>query len=198
MRFLLGWILAVVTGVAAPAAAGPRYTIASGDVLRIEVLQDSSLDRNVLVLPDGTIDFPYIGSIRAAGQTPDALRGRLAAALAPSFATTPSVSVAVRSLGKRDGGGPARITVYAMGEIGRSGALDVKPGTTLLQLLALAGGFTEFAARRRVELHRIDPASGVQRTRRFDLLAAGGSAGAMRLEPGDVIVVPQLRLFELD
>ena len=72
------------------------------------------------------------------------------------------------------------------------------PGTTLLQALATSGGFTSYAARGRLELLRLDRASGRQMVYHYDYraLTAGPSSEAVVLREGDVIVVPQRKLFE--
>jgi polysaccharide biosynthesis/export protein len=184
------------------AHAQSHYSIRAGDVLQIEVLEDSSLTRSALVLPDGTINFPYVGTLRVAGHTVDQVRKALTTGIAPNFAATPTVYVSIGSLGTRVNTNTAAtggklMTVYAMGEVAKTGPLEVPAGTTLLQMLAQSGGFTKFAATKRVELHRIDPQTGAETVTKFDMRNGAGSAGATRLQPGDVIVVPQRRLFEL-
>ncbi len=88
--------------------------------------------------------------------------------------------------------------VYVLGAANTPGKVDVKPGATLLQALAQAGGLSPFAAKKRVQLRRVDK-SGAEQVYKFDLDAiergaAGG--GATRLMSGDVIVIPQRKLFE--
>ena len=83
---------------AATAVAQSGYQIRTGDQLSIEVLEDPSLNRTVLVLPDGSVSFPLVGGIRAGGKSTDQFRADLTAALAPNFATSPSVFVSVAAL----------------------------------------------------------------------------------------------------
>lgn len=87
-------------------------------------------------------------------------------------------------------------TIYLMGELNGPGTIQVDEGITLLQAIAQAGGFTRFAATKRVELHRVDPTSGVPQVYHFDHKRARASLSATRLADGDVIVVPERRLFE--
>ena len=141
------------------------YQIQPGDTLQIEVLEDPALNRNTLVLPDGTISFPMAGTVSTRGRSVEQLRQRLADALAPSFAAPPNVYVSVATLSppvtKRDSSGISRkMDVYALGEIGNPGRMEVKRGTTLLQFIAEAGGLTRFAADKRIELHRTDSRTG--------------------------------------
>ncbi len=196
MKRLLIWLifgLIAATGV----QAQTRYDIRAGDTLQIEVLEDSSLNRNALVLPDGTFSFPYLGAVHAAGKTVDQVRRILVDGLAPNFAAPPNVYISIGSLAPPPPANAHKMTVYAMGEVAKTGPAEVDPGTTLLQLLAQSGGFTKFAATKRVELHRVNPATGAEQVFKFNLRNGAGTAGATKLQPGDVIVVPQRRLFEL-
>ena len=83
-----------------------------------------------------------------------------------------------------------------MGEVAKPGGMDVLPGTTLLQALAEAGGFTKFGASKRIELRRTDPSSHTERVYLFNYRGSGGISGSTVLQAGDVIVVPERRLFE--
>ena len=78
MRTVLGSLITlVVTMVVATGAWAQSYQIQPGDALRVEVLEDPTLNRTVLVLPDGSITFPLAGSVRAAGQSTDGLSSSL-------------------------------------------------------------------------------------------------------------------------
>ncbi len=140
------------------------YLIRAGDVLRIEILEDPGLNRSVLVSPDGRITMPLAGGLRASGKTVEAVQSELAARLAPNFATTPNVYVSIERIAERvaSGGGggapkaPATIDIYVLGEGAKSGKFSVAPGTTVLQLFAEMGGFSKFAATKRIQLRRTD------------------------------------------
>lgn len=194
-------ICGAVLLAATHALAQSGYRINAGDKLTIEVLEDPSLNRQVLVLPDGSISFPMIGGIRAGRKSPDQFQRDLANALAPNFASSPTVFVSVTALAQRAPSSANRslISVYAIGEVKNSGLLQVEKGTTLLQSLAQIGGFTRFAATKRIQLRRIDPQTGGYVSFRFNYRAVEGGAtipGRTVLTDGDVIVVPQRRLFE--
>lgn len=198
---LLGIVALLFCAAAATAQSG--YQIRTGDQLNIEVLEDPSLNRQVLVLPDGSVSFPLVGSISAQGKSTDAFRQELAAALAPNFATSPSVFVSVAALAQRQPtAGPSAastINVFVMGEVANPGVIVVERGTTLLQMLAQTGGFTRFAATKRIQLRRVDPQSGATIPYQFNYRAIEKGArqsGRIVLADGDVIVVPQRRLFE--
>ena len=177
------------------------YRVRSGDVLQIEVLEDATLNRTAIVLPDGQISLPLAGSVRAAGRSLAEVQADLASRLAPNFASAPTVYVTLSALAERVPSAPAtpRLTdIYVLGAATTPGKVEVKPGATLLQALAQAGGVTPFAAKKRIQLRRVDK-SGVEKVYKFDLDAiergeVGG--GATRLMSGDVIVIPQRKLFE--
>ncbi len=194
--------IALIALVAASAASAQTdFRIGPGDTVRIEVLEDPSLNRDVLVLPDGSLSFPLAGALRAGGQTTTQLEAALAGALAPNFATSPTVSVSVAGVAPRDGTGTARtIDVYIMGQVNNGGGLlEVDRGTTVLQALALSGGFTRFAATKRIQLRRTDPQSGQQTVYNIDYRAieqGASNIGSSVLADGDVIIVPERRLFE--
>lgn len=187
--------------ILAVASFAQDYKVRSGDVLQIEVLEDATLNRTAIVLPDGQISLPLVGSVRAAGRSLAEVQADLASRLAPNFAAAPTVFVTLNALAERVTGpaaAPRTVDIYVLGAANTPGKVDVKPGATLLQALAQAGGVSPFAAKKRIQLRRVDK-SGVEKVYKFDLDAiergeAGG--GATRLVAGDVIVIPQRRLFE--
>ncbi|TMV86886.1 polysaccharide export protein [Thioclava sp. BHET1] len=174
------------------------YRLRPGDRLQIQVLQDHGLDRSVLVLPDGSITFPFIGPVAAAGRSLGDLQATLVRKLTPNFAMPPDVTISVTALAPAATARRAVITVYIMGEVTRPGAIEIAPGTTLLQFLAAAGGLTQFAAPRRIEVHRLDPRMPAEQLMRIDLARGVAAAARLRLQPGDVVIVPERRLFEFE
>jgi len=198
-------LAAVFTLTTSPVAAQDAgYVLRPGDVLQVEVIEDPSLNRSTLVLPNGSITFPQAGTLRAGGRTPDQIRAALTQALAPSFAAPPTVYVSVASVGAAaaPAGAVAKrtIDVYVMGEVGAPGLKKVPLDTNLLQFLAQAGALSKFAADNRIELHRKDAKTGADNMWLFSMKQIGGSgnriSGMTGLAEGDVVVVPQRRLFE--
>lgn len=200
-------VLLALTGLFASDARAQGYGLRAGDVLQVEVLEDPSLNRTVLVAPDGRISFPQAGSLRAGGRTIEAVQSDLITRLTPSFAAPPNVFVSLQSLAEREPPRPVVqappaedpvISVYVVGEAATPGKLDVEPGTNVLQMFAIMGGFTKFAATKRIQLRRVD-ANGTQTIYglNFPAIEAGTAPGGLTtLLDGDVIVVPQRRLFE--
>ncbi|MFC4669375.1 polysaccharide biosynthesis/export family protein [Seohaeicola nanhaiensis] len=197
MKFF-GALVLVLAGSQA-AVAQDSYRIKPGDVLRIEVLEDAAMNRDSLVLPDGRVTVPLAGTLPVGGRTVDQVRADVASKLSSNFANEPTVTVSLLQLGTPTAkGGTSRLPIYFLGEVNAPGMVEVKRGTTLLQALALAGGFNRFAAVKRVQLRRTDR-SGKQSVYSFnyqDVLAGKNSIGATVLTSGDVIVVPARRLFE--
>lgn len=209
-RIILGLILAVL--IVPAAFAQGNYRVQPGDVLQMEVLEDPSLNRSLLVLPDGMVSLPLVGSIKATGQSIEGLRTAISSALAPNFASAPTVFLSVGQLNPvtsavntataniiaADVTTGNRISVYALGEVTNQGQLLVKRGTTLLQFLASSGGLTRFAATKRVQLRRTDKKTGMETVYKYNFKAvqAGASAPTLVLREGDVIVVPERKLFE--
>lgn len=209
-RTLLGLLLAVLIAPAALAQSG--YRIQTGDVLQMEVLEDPSLNRSLLVLPDGNVSLPLVGTVRASGKSIDSLRSTISSALAPNFASAPTVFLtvgqlnpvtqAVNNAAAQAAAANVRpygtVGVYAVGEVNTPGRLDVETGTTLLQFLAETGGLTRFAATKRIQLRRADKKTGTETVYKFNYKAVqnGATAPVIVLREGDVIVVPERRLFE--
>ena len=197
-RVLLSALMLVIFGTIASAQGS--YRIEPGDVLQIDVLEDPSLNRNALVLPDGKINFPLVGSISAAGRSVASVQSALSAGLAPNFATAPTVFVTINSLAAGVAAfAPSTIDVYVLGEVNNPGKVPVKHGTSMLQFLAESGGFTKFAATKRLQLRRTDRKTGKQVAYGFNYKAiesGAARASSIILREGDVIVVPERRLFE--
>jgi polysaccharide biosynthesis/export protein len=193
-RILLTLLFAVLTAPLALAQSS-GYLIQPGDMLAITVLEDETLNRETLVLPDGSISVPLAGSVQAAGNSVETVERTIADRLASNFAVRPSVFVSVVTVSEEG----LTFPIYVVGEVLEPGVFEVESGTTLLQALALGGGPDRFAATKRIQLRRIDPASGQEKLYIFNYRAVerGGTIqGMISLRPGDVIVVPERRLFE--
>ena len=198
MKKFLVLIFSIFAATTAVAQSG--YQIQPGDTLQVEVIEDPSLNRSVLVLPDGTISFPFAGSVRASGQTAGQVGQVLTSGIASQFATEPNVFVTVSTLNPTPVvSGGSTIGVYMLGEILTPGEKNMRSGVTLIQALAESGGFTKFAAQKRIILRRSDRRTGKQSVHRINYraIADGAAIGNdIRLKDGDVIIVPERRLFE--
>ena len=188
------FLVALVSMFAATMAmAQSGYQIQAGDTLQIEVIEDPSLNRSVLVLPDGTISFPFAGAVRASGRTPGQVGQAITSGIASNFASEPNVFVTVATLTETPTGtGGGSIHVYMMGEIATPGKKHMHHGTTLLQALSETGGFTKFAATKRIILRRGGKVTKIN----YKAMANGSGGRDVVLREGDVIIVPERRLFE--
>ncbi|MBU2958953.1 polysaccharide biosynthesis/export family protein [Paracoccus sp. 1_MG-2023] len=198
MRMLMGLALCLPILWSATAHA-QEYRVRSGDRLTIEVLEDESLNRTIPVLPGGSINFPYAGSLQVAGQSPTAIGNRISQSLSGVLASPPTVFVSVAPLEPvptLEQPEEMLINIYVMGEASSPGAKNVPPGTTFLQALSQAGGLTPFAATKRIQLRRPSMPGRVA-TINYDAIMRGA---AMSQDPilaeGDVIIIPERRLFE--
>jgi polysaccharide export outer membrane protein len=195
MRRIVLTFLVMLLAVPAALAQSASYRIQPGDTLQITVLEDETLNRTLLVTPDGQISVPLAGTVRVAGQTVETVEETIADRLSENFAVRPNVFVALTAVDEAAGEFP----VYVLGQVNSPGERLVEPGTTLLQALALAGGPARFAATRRIQLRRRDPATGQEKLYLFNYNAVerGGTITSMiALREGDVIIVPERRLFE--
>jgi polysaccharide export outer membrane protein len=192
-NILLGALVALLMAPLAHAQSA-GYRIQPGDQLAITVLEDDTLNRTTLVLPDGRISVPLAGSIQAAGRSVESVESTIADRLASNFAVRPSVFVSVTAVTEE----VETFPIFVVGQVGEPGVREVEPGTTLLQAIALAGGLDRFAATKRIQLRRAD-VNGQERLYIFNYNAVerGGAIQSMiSLREGDVIVVPERRLFE--
>ena len=200
LRFIASLTLALTATLT---QAQEQFQVQPGDTLVIEVLEDASLNRSITVLPDGQFNFPFAGSLRAAGKTVSQVQATITAAIAGNFASTPTVFVTaqpkerpVRSISDVKA---ATIDVYFLGEVAAPGLREVAVGTTFLQAMAQSGGLTRFAATKRIQLRRNDSRTGQQTVQSFNYkeLANGAALSQdTRLRDGDIILVPERRLFE--
>ncbi len=173
---------AVSTHLSTPAAiVDAPFRVGSGDLLNISVWQERELSPTVTVRPDGKISMPLIGEIAVTGLTPvdveNLLRERLAA-----IVINPKVTVTVVEIHSR--------MVYITGEVSRPGAYPLNSPLNVLQLIAQAGGLTEFASRKKI---RVVQANSTDSSITFDynrILRSGDPSRNLPLSPGDTVVVP--------
>jgi polysaccharide export outer membrane protein len=164
-----------------PPAATVDYRLASGDKLRIEVYKDTQLSQSLQVRPDGKITLPLVGDIAAAGRTSMELRDAIAGAL-EEFIAKPVVTVIVTETTPQ--------IVYVTGEVNKPGALPISGQMSIIQAIAMAGGFTDFANKKDVRIQRKGPA-GMQ-TLKFnykDAIDDESRSEPLQLLPGDTVIV---------
>ena len=162
------------------AANATDYKLVVGDKLRVEVYRDPQMSQSLQIRPDGKITLPLVGDVAAAGKTPAALRDTLATSL-KEFITNPVVTVIVVEAQPQ--------TVSVIGEVNAPGTHPIKADTTVIEALALAGGFKDFANTKNIIIQRTTTTG--MKALKFNYKDAIRSEGKpMCVEPGDVIIVP--------
>ncbi len=175
---LLGW--SAPAGAEEVVVERPPYRIGVEDVLDIQVWKNPDLSRRVWVRPDGRITLPLVGEVFAEGLTVRELTGVLRERL-KEYLTDPVVTVSLEEINS--------YTVYLLGRVNKPGAMKLRSPRTFLQVLAMAGGFQEFADTDSVVLVRWE--NGQEKRIPVDAKAIlKRGEGDFVLRPGDVIVVP--------
>jgi polysaccharide export outer membrane protein len=204
----VSWALALAGGVAAGAAAvaassgqapaaAPKqaaqmpagvqppadYLIGPDDVLAVGFWRDKELSvEQVVVRPDGRITLPLINDVVAAGLTPDQLRARVEEA-ASRFIADPTPTVVVKEIKSR--------RVFVTGQVAKPGPYPLTSDTTVLQLLSLAGGFSEFAKPNNIVIMRQQGGQTTTLPFRYkDVIKGKKLEQNVLLRPGDTVVVP--------
>lgn len=169
-------------GSTPPPVIDADYKIGAQDVVRIDVWKEPDISRIIPVRPDGKISLPLLNDVQASGLTAMQLAGAIRDGLT-KYLTNPQVTVTVTEINSR--------RVYVTGEVMRTGAMPLLPNMTVLQALASAGGFTQFAKLKDIYILRME--NGQQVKYGFDYKEALKGKHPERnilLKPGDLIVVP--------
>ncbi|MGK4005479.1 polysaccharide biosynthesis/export family protein [Sorangium sp. So ce1036] len=163
--------------------ATSAYAVGPGDVLEVRAWKNEALSQRVTVRPDGFITVPLVGDVMAGGRTGTAIAEEIANQAAKFYHEKPVVSVEVAELHS--------YRVYVMGEVSRPGEFTPRAQITVLQALALAGGFTRFADPDAVVIVRRD-AHGERRIPfAFEEVVEKGNLRAnLPLQTNDTVVVP--------
>ncbi|ADO71446.1 polysaccharide biosynthesis/export family protein [Stigmatella aurantiaca] len=156
------------------------YRIGREDVLDIAVWRDGDLSRTLPVRPDGYISMPMTGDVLAAGKTPTELGEEIKERLKP-YVQEPRVTVILREVNSS--------RVFVTGEVAHPGAYPLRGRVSLIQAIALAGGFTDFANSNGIVVIRNDGPEGQIPVRYSDLVSPKDTQ-ELFLRPGDTIVVP--------
>ena len=156
------------------------YKIGPEDVLDISVWKNDELSRTVPVRPDGKVSLPLVNDIQAAGLTPSRLREELTRRLS-EYVPSPEVAVIVREVHS------AKVSV--VGQVRNPGRYEVRSPATVLELIALAQGFTDFAARDRIVVLRQN-GTPQRITFNYRKITDGTEQDNFLVQAGDIIVVP--------
>jgi polysaccharide export outer membrane protein len=157
------------------------YKIGPEDVLDISVWKNQELSRTVPVRPDGKVSLPLVNDIQAAGLTPGRLRQELTRRLS-EYVPSPEVAVIVREVHS------AKVSV--VGAVRSPGRYEVRSPATVLELIALAQGFTDFASRDRIVVLRQQNGTPSRITFNYRKITDGTDQDNFLVQAGDIIVVP--------
>jgi polysaccharide export outer membrane protein len=158
------------------------YVIGPDDVLSIMFWQDKDLSAEVVVLPDGNINLPLLNVMKAAGLTPDQLRRRVVEE-ARSFVEDPDATVAVKQVNSRK--------VFITGEVQKPGVYPLTGPTTVVQLIATAGGLTSYAKLTDILVMRTENGQPVPyRVNYKQILELKNLGQNLELKPRDTVIVP--------
>lgn len=159
------------------------YVIGNDDKLAISVWKEPDLTKSIPVRSDGKISLPLVGEIEAAGRTPLQLESDISSRL-KNYITVPEVTVIVEQINSKK--------YNILGQIGRPGAYPLTLSTTIMDAIAAAGGFKDFAKSKGVYILRLNP-DGTQTRLNFnykDFIKGKNLSQNVKIEPQDTIIVP--------
>jgi polysaccharide biosynthesis/export protein len=160
-----------------------KFIIGNDDVLAISVWNEPNMTKSVPVRSDGKISLPLVGEIQAAGRTPMQLELDITEKL-KNFITAPQVNVIVQQVNSRK--------FNVLGEVGRPGSYALTTSTTVMDAIALAGGFRDFAKKSNVYVLR-KSRDGSESKLKFnykEFIKGKNFDQNVKLEPNDTVIVP--------
>ena len=164
------------------AADSGSYVIGPEDVLYIYVWKEDNLSRTVPVRMDGMISIPLVDDVKAAGLTPLQLKELLLAKLR-EYVDTPDVTVIVTEANS--------YKIYVQGEVRTPGVIRLRTETSLLQAIVLAGGFTDWADRKKITILRKEGGKDTRIRANYNKIIDGDAGHPdIILKSGDIIIVP--------
>ncbi|MGD1024017.1 MAG: polysaccharide biosynthesis/export family protein [Candidatus Sulfotelmatobacter sp.] len=176
------------TSPSTDAATAPRphddsFVIGNDDVLAINVWKEPDISRSIPVRSDGKISLPLVGEVQATGQTPLKLEQEIAAKL-KNYISEPEVTVIVQQINSQK--------FNILGQVTRPGSYVITNSATVLDAIAVAGGFRDFAKQKSIYILRQN-ADGTQTRIPFnykDVVKGQNPGQNIKLQPRDTIVVP--------
>jgi polysaccharide biosynthesis/export protein len=159
-----------------------EYSVGESDVIRVNVWKEPEVSQTVVVRTDGSISMPLINEVKVAGMTPLTIQQVIADKL-KAYLTNPQVTVTVMEIHSKH--------AFITGEVARPGGYPLNTETTVLQLIAQAGGFTPFAKKGDIVVLR--STNGKQQRMKFkykEVISGKKTDQNISLRPGDTVVVP--------
>lgn len=160
----------------------PGYLIGTDDVLSIVFWKDKDMSADAQVRPDGKIALPLINEITAAGLTPEQLREKLTEE-SKKYMEDANITVVVRQINSRK--------VFITGEVNKPGPYPLTASTSVMQLIAMAGGLREYANSRKIVIMRTEKGRPTSLSFNYrDVTSGKNLQQNVELKPGDTVVVP--------
>jgi polysaccharide biosynthesis/export protein len=163
-------------------AAFDNYTIKTGDILNILILPSEELSREVIVQKDGNINLALVGDIKAAGATIKELTEKIRLELG-RFVNNPQVSVTLKEFGTKK--------IYIMGQARAPGVYEYKDGMKLLELMSIAGGYTNDAELANIKVFRGKEKKDIIEVNMNDVIDRGQLEKNLDLMADDIVYIPQ-------
>jgi polysaccharide biosynthesis/export protein len=159
------------------------YVIGNDDQLTINVWKEPDVSRSLPVRSDGRISLPLVGEVQATGRTPLQLEKEIASKL-KSYITDPEVTVMVQQINSSK--------YNILGQVSKPGSYPLTQSMTVLDAIAAAGGFRDFAKQKDIYILRQNSSGGKSRIpfNYKDVVKGKNSAQNINLEPRDTVVVP--------
>lgn len=159
------------------------FVIGSDDVLSVNVWKEAEISRTVTVRSDGKITLPLVGELQASAKTPKQLEDEISSKLS-GYISDPAVTVIVQEIRSQ------RFNI--LGKVAHPGSYVLNNTTTVLDAIALGGGYRDFAKQKSIYILRRNPdGSQTRLTCNYKEVIKGRHPEQnIKLEPGDTVVVP--------
>jgi len=171
----------IPAGSQLPATSSSQMVLGPSDVIHISVWKNSDLSQTVTVGPDGFISLPLVGNVQVAGFTSNQL-GKAIASRLTTYVVNPEVTVSIVEIRSRQ--------VYILGQVSKPGSFPLIAPTHVLQLIAEAGGLTNYAKRKSIVVLRAEPEGTKKIAFDYNSVVRGDSKQDIMLQTGDTVFVP--------
>ncbi|MEO8342707.1 MAG: polysaccharide biosynthesis/export family protein [Gallionella sp.] len=176
------WLVSVNPELTLAADNPGTYLLRQGDTVMVSVWREEALQKEVIVLPDGSITFPLVGRIEVAGLSTAEVERRITAKL-KEYIPEPVVTVVIAGI---DGN-----RAYVMGKVNSPGSLIISGPLTVLQAISVMGGFDKFADESGIKVIRAkSDRQEVLPVHYKDIISGKDMSTNIQLKAGDTIVVP--------
>ena len=168
---------------ATPVAPPSDYVIGPDDVLQVLYWREKDMSADVVVRPDGMVTLPLLNDVQAGGLTPDQLRDKVTELSRKFLLEDPTVTIVIKAINSRK--------VFIAGSVSKPGPYPLTAPTTVLQLIAMAGGLTEWADQGKIAVMRQENGKPVRFPFNYKDVVRGKRLDQnILLKPGDTVIVP--------